>query len=103
MSATPEQLAQLIRGADVPWMRVRRGGDGRHVLVWRLVALAEARLGPSADREAELDAFVEAVGGQRLNAVDPWRVVPDLVRKLKDAPSPPREDIYELPSSFLEG
>jgi hypothetical protein len=97
-------LKGLLADPRMPEQRVHRGDDGfRHVLVWRLVAQAEAHHGPRPDLESELDALVERVGGRRIDVVDPWRWAPDLIRRLRGRALPPRDDVYAIPEALFEG
>lgn len=45
--------------------------------------------------------MIKGVGGSRLEVIDPWRVVPDLIRRLRAQPVPPRDDVYEVPESLF--
>jgi hypothetical protein len=96
-------LKALLADPRLPIVdRAYRNPGFRHVLVWRAVAMAEAKHGGRAGLEGELDAAVEAVGGERLETVDPWRWIPDLLRRLRGAPLPPRDDVYAIPEEFFE-
>lgn len=98
---TDDQLRSLFLDPSLRWVRVRRGAGYRHVLVWRVLSLAEARLGNSPGLKHRLDSVVDQIGGQRLGMLDPWRVIPDLVRRFRGQLSPPKEDLYEIPESFF--
>jgi hypothetical protein len=98
------QLRSLLAEPRLPMVdRAYRNPGFRHVLAWRLLAMAEARYGNKPELEAELDAAVEAAGGDRSRTIDPWRWIPDLVRQARGAPQPPREDVYAIPERFFEG
>ncbi len=71
------------------------------VLVWRLVALAEARLPDVPNLEEALDQLIEDVGGARYQMIDPWRWLPDLLRRLTGQLQPLNEDLYGIPEDFL--
>ena len=100
-AAEDERLLAVFRDPALPEVDVKRGGGARHFLVWRTVALAEARLGHHRDMEQRLDSYVSGVGGRRLGMVDPWRFITDLVRRVRRLPLPPNEDIYEIPEEIL--
>ena len=82
---------------------MRRHPGFRHVLVWRVQALAEARFNDVPDLEARLDRLVSELGGERLKVVDPWRWLPDLVRRARGQLLPLREDLYAIPEDFFTG
>jgi hypothetical protein len=82
--------------------RTYRNPGFRHVLVWRLLSMAEAKYGSRPNLEQDLDSVVERVGGERIAMVDPWRWLPDVLRRLRGSPLPPREDIYAVPAGFVE-
>ena len=100
---TESDLRALLADNRLPEQRVIRGDDGfRHVLVWRLVALAEARHGYRPDLEAHVDALVERAGGRRVDLVDPWRWIPDVVRRLRRQALPLRDDLYAIPERLFD-
>ena len=104
MTSAEPQLRTLLADSRVPVVEgVRRDQGFRHVLVWRLVALAEAEWGSRPDLESSLDGLVEEAGGHRLGMIDPWRAIPDLVRRAVGRPRPPREDMYALPERLFPG
>ena len=94
-------LANVLRDPSLPPANVRRGQGFQYRVVWRVVALAEARLGSSSDMERQIDAFVNRVGGRRVRVLDPWRGISSVVRRARGDLPPLREDLYELPESFF--
>jgi hypothetical protein len=97
-------LRALLYDPRLPTVeRAYRNPGFRHVLVWRMLALAEVRLGNKPDLEQTLDALVEQVGGERLNVLDPWRWLPDLARRMGGKLLPPRDDVYAIPEGFYSG
>jgi hypothetical protein len=35
-----------------------------------------------------------------VDVVDPWRLMPDRIRRVLGRPLPPRDDLYEIPESL---
>jgi hypothetical protein len=102
LNAAEPGLAELLADPRLPVVEsVRRDPGFRHVVVWRLVALAEAEWGEKPGLESRLDELVEQAGGHRLGMVDPWRAIPDVVRRALGRPLPPREDLYALPERLF--
>ncbi|HEX2161977.1 MAG TPA: hypothetical protein VHF88_09180 [Thermoleophilaceae bacterium] len=99
---TTDDLKQLVRDVELPRQKVYRAGDVQYVPAWRLVAVASRSYGLGEDAEKQVDALVVELGGKRIDVVDPWRVIPDLIKRLLGRPIPPREDLYELPTTMLE-
>lgn len=64
--------------------------------------MAEARLGYSQSLNTELEEAIEEIGGRRLEVIDPWRVLPDILRRLRRQALPPRDDVFEIPEAFFE-
>lgn len=102
MPLSPEALREIISDSDLPTQAVYRGGDGVHLSAWRLVAVARRRHMLGDDAERMMDAAVAEIGGERVSVVDPWRVLPDLIRKLRGRPPVPKEDLYFIPSDFFQ-
>jgi len=98
-----DDLRGLLLEVDLPRQRVRRGGEGEYIPAWRVVAVAKRVLGLGDDAERQVDAAVVAAGGTRIAVVDPWRVLPDAVRRLRGRPLPPKDDLYAIPSGLLDG
>ena len=98
---TAVDLRALLEDERLPFETVARASGERMVLVWRLVALAESRHPDVENVEAELDRVVEHVGGRRYGMLDPWRWLPDLVRRLTGNLKPLNEDLYGIPQSFF--
>ena len=51
--------------------------------------------------EQVTDAIMAEVGGERISAVDLWRLLPNLMRRLRGRPSPPSGDLYVIPGDFF--
>jgi hypothetical protein len=98
---TESDLRSLLADPRLRLQRVHGDRGNRHVFAWRLVALAEARFGWAADLEGQVDALVSEAGGQRIEMIDPWRWVPNLLRRLARRPLPPDEDLYVLPAHLF--
>jgi len=99
---TPETLREIIAEAGLPIQEVHRGGGDIHVLAWRLVAVAKRRCILGEDAEQRVDAAVGEIGGKRVSVVDPWRVLPDLIRKLRGRSPLPAGDLYVIPGDVFQ-
>ena len=99
---SPEALGEVISDFDLPTQAVYWGGDGVHLPAWRLVAVARRRHTLGDDAERMVDAVVAEIGGERVSVVDPWRVLPDLIRKLRRRPPLPKGDLYVIPRDFFQ-
>ncbi len=97
----PDALREIISEFDLPTAKVYLGGDAVHLPAWRLVAVAKRRYALGDDAERAVDVAVAEIGGERVSLVDPWRVLPDLIRKLRGRPSPPKGDLYIIPGDFF--
>ena len=97
----PDALRQLLADFDLPTATVYRGEGFIHVPAWRLVAVAKRLYKLGDDAERVTDVAVAEVGGERISVVDPWRVLPDLLRKVRGRPSLPSSDLYAIPGDFF--
>jgi len=97
-----DDLRQMLKELELPRTKVHRGGDFQHIPVWRVVAIVSRRYGLGDDAERQLDSLVKTLGGHRLDSVDPWRVIPDLIKRLRGEPLPPRADLYALPDDLFD-
>jgi hypothetical protein len=98
---SPEALSEIIAECELPVQKVSRGGLYVYVPAWRLVAVAKRRYMLSEDAGWVTDRAVREIEGKRVSLVDPWRVLPDLVRKLRSRPLPPKGDLYAIPDDFV--
>jgi len=97
---SPEALREIIAEFELPIQKVYRGGIDVHLSAWRLVAVTKRRYALGEDAEQITDAAVMEIGGKRVSVVDPWRVLPDLIRKLRGRPPLPNGDLYVIPDDF---
>jgi hypothetical protein len=98
---TDAELRELLLDSRVPWGVAFRMGGARPVAVKDLLALSHDRFGDEPSLEAQIDAYIERLGGSREEMVDPWSAPRRAARKLlgKENPS---QDIWALPPSFFD-
>jgi hypothetical protein len=95
---TTEELKQLLRDPDCPWAaRYFRGSPGmRAIVVPDLEKFAARRLGEAALGSGDLDEAVRAIGGKKLEMIDPWTAPQRWLKRLMGRPAP-SADVYEIP------
>jgi len=65
-------------------------------MVGDVLAAARRRYPGVPDIEEQVDAFVDARGGDRTGVVDPWRAMANVLRRLGGRAVVGRDDIYAL-------
>jgi hypothetical protein len=99
---TDGELRELLLDSRVPWGVGFRMGDARPVAVSDLLDLARDRFGDAPDLEAQIDAYVEQVGGSREEMIDPWSAPRRFARRLLGKKNP-SQGIWAVPPSFFDG
>jgi hypothetical protein len=99
---SPEALREIIVEFELPIQKVYRGGREVHIPAWRLVVVAKRRYMLGDDAEQVTDRAVTGIGGERISVVDPWRVLPDLIRKLRGRSPLPKDDLYVIPGDVFQ-
>jgi hypothetical protein len=94
------EIADIFESS--PTAQVYRHSSGEHFPVASVVNAGRSRHPGVPDIERQLDAFVRNAGGQRVAVVDPWRALGNLGRRLIRRPPQPADDLYVLPTEYLE-
>jgi hypothetical protein len=92
--ATPAEIAALLRDPACP---ASNSGGSRVVSIPHFLLFAKQRDFATTDLEQRTDERVETLGGSREPLIDPWRLLPNLARRLLRRSSLPREFVWVLP------